>query len=97
MDDRPLNDRLLESTGGDPFDSVRHLDHASGLLRPGGILTMATWFLLYDAMSGVARNDWESFAGPGWETRAVGIATKHADPSVALDAPMAADLIGDRP
>ena len=37
-----------------------------GLARPGGLLTMANWFLLVDAITGSPRNDWASFAGEGW-------------------------------
>jgi hypothetical protein len=36
------------------------------VLRPGGLLTMANWFLLVDARTGESRNDWERFAGPTW-------------------------------
>jgi len=36
------------------------------LLRPGGLLTMANWFLLVDAITGTPRNDWNSFAGSHW-------------------------------
>lgn len=93
-------------------DPPAHLDQVLGLLRPGGTLTMANWFLLFDAMTGVTRNNWGSFAGPGWEERTiayaehlvertdleirwitsppVGVATKHAEPSVPLASPMAA-------
>lgn len=59
-----------------PFDLVHddawfarqpdHLEAALGLLRPGGVFTMANWFLLVDALSGESRNDWERFAGPAW-------------------------------
>lgn len=35
---------------------------------------MANWFLLFDAMAGVARNNWESFAGPGWEAHTIAYA-----------------------
>lgn len=55
-------------------DQPDHLDHTLELLRPGGTLTMANWFLLLDAMTGVARNNWESFAGPGWEERTIAYA-----------------------
>lgn len=59
-----------------PFDMIHddawfaktpdHLDAMLALLRPGGLLTMANWFLLVDAITGSPRNDWESFAGPNW-------------------------------
>lgn len=59
-----------------PFDMIHddawfaktpdHLDAMVALLRPGGLLTMANWFLLVDALTGEPRNDWASFAGPAW-------------------------------
>jgi predicted O-methyltransferase YrrM len=61
-----------------PFDLIHddawfaktpdHLDAMIALLRPGGLLTMANWFLLVDAISGEPRNDWASFAGATWAT-----------------------------
>jgi predicted O-methyltransferase YrrM len=61
-----------------PFDMIHddawftktpdHLEGMLALLRPGGLLTMANWFLLVDAITGEPRNDWESFAGPTWAT-----------------------------
>lgn len=60
-----------------PFDMIHddawfaktpdHLEAMLALLRPGGLLTMANWFLLVDAITGAPRNDWSSFAGPDWE------------------------------
>ncbi|NND73383.1 MAG: methyltransferase domain-containing protein [Ilumatobacter sp.] len=59
-----------------PFDMIHddawfaktpdHLDAMIALLRPGGLLTMANWFLLVDALTGEPRNDWNAFAGPCW-------------------------------
>ena len=59
-----------------PFDMIHddawfakapdHLEIVIALLRPGGLLTMVNWFLLVDALTGEPRNDWASFAGPGW-------------------------------
>jgi predicted O-methyltransferase YrrM len=59
-----------------PFDMIHddawfaktpeHLDAMISLLRPGGLLTMANWFLLIDTISGEPRNDWAAFAGPSW-------------------------------
>ena len=43
-----------------------HFEAMLALLRPSGLLTMANWFLLVDAITGEPRNDWESFAGPTW-------------------------------
>jgi predicted O-methyltransferase YrrM len=43
-----------------------HLDAMVDRLRPGGLLTMANWFLLVDALTGEPRNSWETFAGPDW-------------------------------
>lgn len=43
-----------------------HLEDAVRLLRPGGVLTMANWFLLVDAITGEPRNDWARWAGPTW-------------------------------
>ena len=43
-----------------------HLESMLEVLRPGGLLTMPNWFLLVDALSGVARKDWAKFAGPTW-------------------------------
>ena len=66
---------VLPSLEG-PFDMVHddawfaktpdHFEAVLGLLRPGGLLTMANWFLLFDAITGEPRNDWASFAGPNW-------------------------------
>jgi predicted O-methyltransferase YrrM len=66
---------VLPSLEG-PFDMIHddawfaktpdHLEAVLALLRPGGLLTMANWFLLVDAITGDPRNDWESFAGPTW-------------------------------
>jgi predicted O-methyltransferase YrrM len=66
---------ILPSLDG-PFDMIHddawfaktpdHLDAMIALLRPGGLLTMANWFLLVDALSGQTRTDWASFAGPDW-------------------------------
>jgi hypothetical protein len=36
------------------------------LLRPGGLLLLANFFLLEDAISGEPREDWSRFAGPDW-------------------------------
>lgn len=59
-----------------PFDMIHddawfaktpdHLEAVLELLRPGGLLTMANWFLLVDAITGTPRDDWNSFAGPHW-------------------------------
>ncbi len=43
-----------------------HLETMIGLLRPGGVLTMANWFLLVDALTRQPSNDWDAFAGPAW-------------------------------
>ena len=66
---------VLPSLEG-PFDMIHddawfakkpdHLEAMPKLLRPGGLLTMANWFLLIDAISGEPRNDWASLAGPDW-------------------------------
>lgn len=66
---------VLPSLEG-PFDMIHddawfaktpdHLDAMLALLRPGGLLTMANWFLLVDAITGEPRNDWQSFAGLDW-------------------------------
>ncbi|MGA9277293.1 O-methyltransferase [Ilumatobacter sp.] len=55
-----------------------HLDAAIGLLRTGGVLTMANWFLLVDALTGQPRNDWERFAGPTWAVDTVSFARQLA-------------------
>ncbi len=55
-----------------------HLEPMLGLLRPGGVLTMANWFLLVDALTGEPRNDWERFAGPDWAARTVEYAQRLA-------------------
>lgn len=62
-----------------------HLEAAVSLLRPGGVLTMANWFLLVDALSGTARNDWTSFAGPGWAKDTIAYAhTLAARPDLSM-------------
>ena len=43
-----------------------HLDVMVERLRPGGVLTMANWFLLVDALTGRPRNDWVRFSGAAW-------------------------------
>ncbi len=55
-----------------------HLESMIGLLRPGGVLTMANWFLLVDALTGEPRNDWERFAGPDWAARTLKYAAQLA-------------------
>lgn len=50
-------------------DQPSHLDNALGLLRPGGTMTMANWFLLFDALENSQEDKWEHFAGPGWQRR----------------------------
>ena len=54
------------------------------LLRPGGLLTMANWFLLVDVLTGKPRNDWELFAGPAWakDTLDYALAAGVADPTL---------------
>lgn len=48
-----------------------HLEAVIGLLRPGGTLTMANWFLLVDTLKNLSQaKDWEPFAGPDWHRRA---------------------------
>jgi hypothetical protein len=71
-------ERLADLAGGDLFQEVASHDGRmvredpgspganDRLLRPGGVLTMANWFLLVDAMTGQPRNDWSAFAGDGW-------------------------------
>jgi predicted O-methyltransferase YrrM len=49
-----------------------HLERMIELLRPGGVLTMASWFLLVDALTGEPRNDWGAFAGPAWGSVSAG-------------------------
>lgn len=59
-----------------PFDMIHddawfakapdHLESMLALLRPGGLLTMANWFLLVDALTGETRNDWAAVAGTDW-------------------------------
>ncbi len=51
-----------------------HLELMIGLLRPGGVLTMANWFLLVDTLTGESGNDWERFAGPDWAARTLNYA-----------------------
>jgi len=55
-----------------------HLELMLGLLKPGGVLTMANWFLLVDALTGEPSNDWESFAGPDWAARTLAYAEQLA-------------------
>lgn len=45
-----------------------HLQAMIDRLRPGGVITMANWFLLEDAITGQPRNDWSAFAGDDWAT-----------------------------
>lgn len=72
-----------------PFDMIHddawfaktpdHLETMLGLLRPGGLLTMANWFLLVDALTGEPRNDWTAFAGSGWAEDTLAYARLLAD------------------
>lgn len=55
-----------------------HLESMLDLLEPGGVLTMANWFLLIDALTGEPSNDWESLAGPDWATRTLEYAERLA-------------------
>lgn len=50
-------------------DRPTHLDAALDLLRPGGTMTMANWFLLFDALTNAQQEAWEHFAGPAWQRR----------------------------
>ncbi len=59
-------------------ETPAHLDVMLGLLRPGGVLTMANWFLLVDALTGEARNDWALFAGPDWASNTIAYAERLA-------------------
>ena len=69
-----VSDVLSDLDG--PFDMIHddawfartpdHFEAMLALLRPGGLLTMANWFLLVDAITGLPRNDWNAFAGPQW-------------------------------
>ncbi len=78
---------VIETIDG-PIDAIHddawfaaapaHLDTMVGLLRPGGLLTMPNWFLLVDALTGVPRNDWERYAGPGWAADVVDYARRLA-------------------
>jgi predicted O-methyltransferase YrrM len=71
-----------------PFDLIHddawfartpdHLDRTIELLRPGGVLTMANWFLLVDALNGSPRNDWTQFAGPNWSVDTINYASELA-------------------
>lgn len=67
-----------------PFDLIHddawfartpdHLGAVIDLLADGAALTMANWFLLVDALTGVPRNDWEAFAGPDWAAHTIAYA-----------------------
>lgn len=59
-------------------DAPEHLESMIGLLRPGGVLTMANWFLLVDALTGEPRNNWERYAGPDWAARTLKYAERLA-------------------
>jgi predicted O-methyltransferase YrrM len=48
--------------GEEPAYYERMID----LLRPGGLLILANFFLLEDAVTGEHRMDWSQFAGPQW-------------------------------
>jgi predicted O-methyltransferase YrrM len=65
-------------------NTPEHLESMIALLRPGGVFTMANWFLLVDAVTDEQRNDWERFAGPDWATRTVGYA-QHLAARIDLD------------
>ncbi len=59
-----------------PFDLIHddawfasappYLEAMLGQLTAGGVVTMANWFLLEDAIVGEARRDWSELAGPAW-------------------------------
>lgn len=48
-----------------------HLDAMIDCVRPGGVVTMANWFLLNDALTGEPRNDWARFAGEAWASNTI--------------------------
>jgi predicted O-methyltransferase YrrM len=43
-----------------------YLEAMLSRLRTGGVLTMANWFLLIDALSGDTQRDWGVYGGPSW-------------------------------
>jgi predicted O-methyltransferase YrrM len=43
-----------------------YLEAMLSRLPPGGVLTMANWFLLIDALSGDDQRDWGEYGGPSW-------------------------------
>ncbi len=55
-------------------DRPTHLEAVLNLLRPGGTLTMANWFLLFDGQTESHQEKWEGFAGPGWQQRTMSYA-----------------------
>lgn len=62
-----------------------HFERMIELLRPGGVLTLANWFLLEDALSGEPRRDWSEFAGPDWRRSTIAYAERLArDPRLSV-------------
>jgi len=69
-------DEVLKRLSG-PYDVIHddgwfgeqpaYFERMVELLRPGGLLLLANFFLLEDAISGEPRQDWSRFAGPEWE------------------------------
>jgi predicted O-methyltransferase YrrM len=56
------------------------------LLRPGGVLSMPSWFLLTDALAGVRHQRWARFAGLDWERATLAYAHRLAsDPRAQRD------------
>ncbi len=62
-------------------DRPDHLDTALDLLRHGGTMTMANWFLLFDALTQSQQEKWENFAGSGWQRRTLDYAEHLANRS----------------
>jgi len=78
-----------------PYDQVHddawfaaeppYFERVLELLRPGGLLTMPSWFLLTDALAGVRHERWARFGGEAWEESTRAYAQRlAADPRLAV-------------
>ena len=55
-----------------------YFDRVVELLKPGGVLSMPSWFLLEDALTGTRYRRWAAFAGPDWPANTLAYAEQLA-------------------
>jgi len=55
-----------------------YFERVVALLEPGGVLSMPSWFLLEDALTGTRYRRWATFAGPDWPANTLAYAEQLA-------------------